>query len=168
MISNKKYILLLLIPITLSFGIHKYYISYTKIKYVSTSKSLQITIKVFIDDIENGINKQFNIDSRLNTDREINNTEDFITKYIKDKFFITVNNQKKNYTFLGKEYDTSNNEMIIYLEVDSISNVQFIEIKNKILMELFSDQQNIIKLNINGKKKSLIQTQEDDKYMLKF
>lgn len=166
MVFHKRYILLLVIPIFLSFGMHKFYISFTKINYAKASKAIQITMKVFTDDLEKAIHTEFNIESKLNTDKEIGKTNELIEKYIAEKFLITLNNKNIKYAFLGKEYD--NDETIIYLEIENVKEVNSIEIKNTVLMEVFSDQQNILRFSVNDKKKSFILTKEDDKGLLKF
>lgn len=155
---RKLLFLFIVIPLV-SFTLHKYYLSYTKINYSDKSKSLQITMKVFTDDLENAINKQFKIDSKLNSDKEINNANKYLSEYINDKFGIEVNTTKKSYTFLGKEY--KNDETNIYLEIENISKIESITITNKMLMEIFSDQQNIIKIKIDDFKKSSIYTKNN-------
>lgn len=156
-----KALFILTIPILFSFNLHKYYISFTKIDYSKESKSLQITMKVFTDDLEKCINNQFNVDAKLNTNREINNVDNLINTYIEDKFYISVNNSDKKYTFLGKEYEKD--ETTIYLEIENINDVEVIQVINKTLMEVLSDQQNIIKINIDNAKKSFIFTRKDHK-----
>lgn len=166
--STLKKLIFLLITIPLvSFTLHKYYLSYTKINYAKDSKSLQITMKIFTDDLENALNKEFKIDSKLNSDKEINSLDKHLSEYIKDKFSVEVNNKKKNYTFLGKEY--KNDETNIYLEIENIKNLKTITVTNKMLMEMFSDQQNIIKIKINNFKKSFIFTKNNhtDSFSLK-
>ena len=63
----KKYFLLLLIIPLLSFSVHKYYLSLTQINYKEASKSVQIIINVFMDDIETALNKDHSIDLQLST-----------------------------------------------------------------------------------------------------
>ena len=164
--SFKKALLIISVLPILAFGLHKYYISFTKINYSENSKAIQVTMRIFIDDLENALNKQFKIDSKLYTEKEILDLNSYITEYITDKFFILINDKKENYNYLGKKYDED--EIILYLEIENIDNITAIEIKNSILMEVFDDQQNIIKLDINKKKKSFILTSGDDKDLLKF
>ena len=69
----KKYFLLLLIIPLLSFSAHKYYLSLTQINYKEASKSVQIIINVFMDDIETALNKDHSIDLQLSTKKELKN-----------------------------------------------------------------------------------------------
>ena len=161
-----KHILLLLAIPLLTFSAHKYYISFTKIDYAEKSRSLQIIMRVFTDDLQNGIDQQFSVKTELDTDRELQNSDDLISKYITEKFLVTVNGTTAKSNYIGKKYEED--ETKIYLEIENIDKIKSIEVQNKVLMELFEDQQNIIKLTIDNKKKSFILTLKDDKDLLKF
>ncbi len=147
---KKSAILFILMPL-LAFGLHKYYISFTKIDYSEKSKSLQIIMRVFTDDLQNGLEKQFLIKTELDTDKEHPETNTYIEKYVTGKFIVKVNGEKTPTVYIGKKYDAD--ETKLYLEIEEISSVKNIEVQNNVLMELFEDQQNIIKIKINNKKK---------------
>lgn len=162
----RQFILLLVCIPLLAFARHKYYISFTKIEYASKSQSLQVIMQVFTDDLQNGLDRQFSISSSLDTHTELDNSDAFVELYLSDKFFITVNKKKLPIVYLGKKYEKD--ETKLFIEIENVPDINAIEIQNKVLMEVFDDQQNIVKLNINGKKKSFILTKKDDKDLLKF
>lgn len=99
-----------------------------------------------------------------NNDSEITNT--YIERYLKDKIKFKVNELDKNFVYIGKEYD--GDIIRCYLEIENIEMITSIEIKNKVLFDLFEDQQNLMKLKINLKHKSLILTPQKDKDLLTF
>ena len=86
-------------------------------------------------------------------------------KYIAEKFKFKVKGQLKNYIFLSKEIE--NNVVICYLKVKDLAKINSLEIENSILMEIYPEQQNIIQLDNNGEKQSLLLTEENYKGMLK-
>jgi len=161
----KKILLLIIIPL-LSFSAHKYYVSMTIIKHVKEENSIQITMRFFIDDIEKIVNNRFKKEFKLATDEELIETDKFLNIYIHQKFEIKINNQVIEYDFLGKEYD--NDVVFFYLESTDINNISSIEVKNKMLLEMFEEQQNYIKLHINDQIKTMILMRENDKEMLKY
>ena len=61
---------LLIIPV-LAFGIHKHYISLTKIDYIKEQKTVQITMKFYLDDIElaleNRIGEPMELERKMKT-----------------------------------------------------------------------------------------------------
>jgi len=162
----KKYTFLLLIIPLLSFNLHKYYLSLTKMDYVVESKSLQITMRIFIDDLETTLNKINNKSLELDTKTELKDANIYIEKYLLKQFEVNINGSIINYKYLGKKYE--NDVVYLFAEIENISEIKSIEIKNRILMDAFPEQQNIIKLNINNNKKSFILTSKDDKDLLKF
>lgn len=123
-------------------------------------------MRVFTDDLQNGIDKQFSIKTELDTEKEFQDSDNYISKYITDKFIVKVNGKQTSTSYIGKKYDAD--ETKIYLEIENISDILSIEVQNKVLMELLEDQQNIIKLNIGNKKRSFILTSKHDKDLLKF
>jgi len=161
----KKSLFLLILPL-FAFTAHKYYVSMTKIKYVKETKTIQITMRFFIDDIEKTLNTRFNKDFKLDTSEESTDTDKFLNLYIHQKFEYKINDQFVKYTFLGKEYE--NDIVFLYLESTDIDNIKTIEVKNKMLLEAFEEQQNFIKLYINDQIKTMILMREYDKEMLKY
>ncbi|MBL4724802.1 MAG: hypothetical protein JKY73_05405, partial [Lutibacter sp.] len=65
--------------------------------------SIQITLGLFIDDIELTLNKNHNLNFNLDTKNEIENIEDYYEKYLNKHFEIEVNHELKPYAFIGKE-----------------------------------------------------------------
>lgn len=149
-----------------SFGLHKFYVSIYQINYVPEKKMLQITSRIFMDDLNFVLEKNFK--KKANIGEPIEKEEDvaMMKNYIEDRLWIKINGTKKPIQFLSKEID--NNVVVCYFNIKEVSRISSIEIHNKVLLDLNSDQQNIIQTNINGKKKSLMF--EDEKYseILKF
>ncbi|WBX72583.1 hypothetical protein PG913_06565 [Tenacibaculum pacificus] len=67
---KKISVLLFILPL-LAFSVHKYYISLTEINYKEETKSVQMITNVFMDDIETAINKDYNVDLQLTSDKEL-------------------------------------------------------------------------------------------------
>ncbi|MCG8184000.1 DUF6702 family protein [Tenacibaculum piscium] len=162
----KKFIILLLILPLLSFSVHKYYISLTEIDYKPETKSVQIIMNVFIDDIENAINKEYNVDLQLVSKNELKNSDTLFFKYLKKHFKLKINQKEVHYNFIGKEYD--GDIVFFYLEIENIADFKTIEIQNNVLMRHFSEQQNLIKASVNKERKSLFLTKKKDTDILNF
>jgi hypothetical protein len=161
----KKFLILLVIPL-MAFTMHKYYISLTQINYNPTEKSLHITMRLFIDDLEKSLEANFNEKFNLDTPNENKKTSKYIAYYLNSNFEIKVNDKKLNIKFLGKEYE--DNVVYFYIEIDSVPVIKSIAVQNTMLMNTFETQQNIIKLNMNNQKKTMILNHVNDKDLLKF
>jgi len=162
---KKAYLILFIIPL-LSFSAHKYYLSLTQIEYRSEKKSVQITINVFMNDIEVALNKDYKIDLRLHTKKELKDNDVYFTKYLKEKLNFKVDDISKEFKYIGKEYD--GDLVYFYLEIENVKEVNSIEIENKILTKHFPEQQNLIKSKVGKKHKSILLTAKNDKGLLKF
>ena len=162
----KKYLFLLTLVPLVAFTTHKYYLSLTKIDYVLESQSIQITSRIFIDDIEVALNKKYGKSFKLDTNEEVEDVNTYIDEYISNLLIIKINDKITSFSYLGKKYETD----VVYLfaEIENVVDIKSIEVQNRILMDDFPEQQNIIKLNINEKKKSFILTADSDKDLLKF
>jgi len=161
-----RWFLLLSIMVSLSFTIHKYYVSMTEIKYVEEKKEIQITMRFFIDDFEKVLGDQFKKPFALATEKELKDADKFINFYLQQNFRLIINEKALKLHFLGKEYE--NDVVYLYAEVTDVQSIQSIEIQNRMLFEGFEDQQNYIKLNMNSQKKTFILTKQIDKEFIKF
>lgn len=162
----KQIIILLVLPFFAFNAMHKYYISVTQINYVSEKQSVQITSRIFIDDFENILRERYDESITLAGKNEPETVNAFVEKYLKDRIAIKVNNKEANIVFIGKEYEAD--IVRCYLEIEDVESIESIEISNKILFDLFEDQQNIVKTKINSKQKSVIQTSQDNNLVLNF
>lgn len=164
----KKFkILVLLISISLSsFSVHKYYLSLTQIDFKSETKTVQITINVFMDDIETAINKDYNIDLQLTSKNELVNNDIYFKKYLKDKLLFKINQNIKSYTYLGKEYE--GDLVYFYLEIKDVATIKNFSITNKILLQHCPKQQNLVKYNIGKQHKSTMLNKDNQYHFLAF
>lgn len=145
-------------------NLHKYYISNTQIEYVKEKKSVQIITRLFTDDFENVLKERY--DDNLIIDEDTELVDAYVERYLLEKFKIKIDGKEQKIAFIGKVVDVG--IVKCYLEVEGVKSIDAFEITNQTLFDLFSEQQNIVKLNINKKKKSFILTKEKDKAMLNF
>ena len=162
----KKLLLLLFIVPFFAFSAHKYYLSLTQIEYNSKNKSVEVIINVFIDDFETALNKIHNKDFQLNTKSELKNAEEFFKQYLNNNVSFKIDNKPVTYNFIGKEYD--GDVIYFYLEISNIETVKDIEVNNKILIEHFPSQQNLVKSKVNKKHKSVLLTKNEQIGILKY
>lgn len=165
--NRLKIVLLLAAFSFLSFtSLHKYYISVTQIEYVKKKKSIQIISRLFIDDLENALRHNYDENITLDENNEASNIDSYVEKYINKNMVIAINNSPVQFQYIGKEYD--GDIVRCYVEVVGVESVMFFFVSNKMLFDVCSDQQNIVKTKINSKQKSLILTNKKDSALLKF
>jgi len=160
------YTFITMIFLTLSsFGVHKFYVSIYQINYASDKKMLQITSRLFVDDVNAVLFKKYGKKTYLGEKNESQDDINLMKKYILDNFSLKVNGQQKTINFLSKELE--GNVIICYYNVKDILKIKTLEVKNSALIELNSEQQNIIQSTIYGEKQSLLLTEGISSGMLK-
>ncbi|MBL4663898.1 MAG: hypothetical protein JKY22_10200 [Flavobacteriaceae bacterium] len=159
-------LLLVIATTTLSFTVHKFYVSITKIEYSQEEASLQIISKLSIDDIEDVLQARYNPSLVMNSKKETEATGKFLKEYVLQKFIIEVNGEVVALNYLGFEYDID--VVKIFIEVKGVSELNSISVENKMLMELFEEQQNIIRVKRFKKRKSLVLDADNPKGLLNF
>ncbi|KIM09693.1 MAG: hypothetical protein KU29_00055 [Sulfurovum sp. FS06-10] len=153
----KKHVLFLFAILFLSsFTAHKFYVSVTQIDYVPSKKRVEITSRIFIDDLEKALNKKYNKKVNLTSKKELPEAEELIKNYLKEKIKISINKKPQNIEFIAKEVE--GDVLIFYTKIVISKKINTFEIYNSLLTELFTDQQNIVHTNINGNKKSILLT----------
>lgn len=130
----------------LLFLLHPFYVSVTDIKHNQESKTLEISSKIFSDDLERAI---FN-DSKVKLDIAQPNDKvqasNLVALYLKKHLSISVNGKPQTLKSIG--YEVIDDAVWCYLETEKVNTVKKIEIKNDILLALHPQQINIINLKI--------------------
>ncbi len=142
----------------MSFNLHKIHISLTNIEYKKESKTLQITTRLFIDDIENALNKKYGIETELDNERELQNIDSYFKKYLKENLQLVVENKNINLHYLGKEYE--DDIVYVYFEMENVQDFKQLTIKNTLLFDIFEDQRNIVKFKKENFQKTIYLTKE--------
>jgi len=78
----KKIIVLLLVLPLFAFTMHKYYVSLCEIEFIKEKQSIQITLGVFIEDLEVTLNKNSGKQLNLASKTEVVNIDDYYKKYL--------------------------------------------------------------------------------------
>ena len=148
----KKSLLLVLFSIFIFSFTHKFYVSVFVIEHNETNKTLEITTQVFIDDMEMLFrNKNIEIDIYSKSDII---SDSLIEDYFKSVFKIKKNSEILEYELLGKElFDDILN---CFIEVKGIYREDSLIIQNKLLIDLYDSQKNIIHFRSQNKNKSFL------------
>ena len=140
--KNKILFLGMLLFCLVAVWAHPYYVSITEINFNEKQQSLEISIKIFIDDFERMLETHGKKTLRIGEKNERKTANEVIEKYLRNHFKIEVKEQEIPFQFLGKEVEGA--ELYVFLEAENIPETQEITIKNTLLFETFDDQTNII------------------------
>lgn len=145
---------------------HKFYVSVTQIDYNEKKDRIEISSRIFIDDLEKSLNHKYKTKLNLATNVETPEAKNYIIKYLKEMLNLKVNNESLDIVFLGLEYE--DDVVILYLKSNFDKKITTLNFKNKILLETYDEQQNIVHTNIQQQKKSFLLTKNEDIAQIKF
>ena len=134
-------------------AVHEYHVSVTQMQYNPAQKSLEISIRVFTDDLEKALSMENN-----NRRFVINNSDQndaFVEKYLRKSFvMMDARQQVRPFQYVGKEQEAD--ATWIYLEVPAQGTIEGWMLQNNLLMDVFSDQMNMLNLKLPTGKKTIL------------
>lgn len=157
-------LLVLFIGLT-AMSAHRFYVGIYQVDFVPQKKRLEITTRIFMDDLNDALTKAYKKQTNIGDQKETLEDVTLMKKYLSDKFKIYLNGQLKIMNYHSHEQE--NNVIICYLTVKEVPKITKMEVENSILTELHDEQQNIIQFNNNGKKQNLLLSSSTTKGMLK-
>lgn len=137
-------------------GLHDFHLSKAEIHFNAESQSLEISLHLFIDDLELAIRNQGMANPYISTSKETANADSLISVYLNQHFKIEVDGKLVNLHFLGKENSDDLLAIWCYLEGEQIADPRTIKLQNRLLVELFDDQKNIVAFRSARKKEFLL------------
>lgn len=146
----------------ISVSLHDFHLSKTDVHYRSDSKALQITIHTFIDDTQLALEAREPLEYKLMENSEHVLADSILGEYFKENFLIKIDGQPVDFYYLGKEASEDIEGLYAYLEIENLESPNQIEITNKILMDQFDDQRNIIKVMSDDENKAFHLLSLDD------
>ena len=149
---------------------HEFHVSKCLVEYKAEKKEIQVSMNIFIDDLETAL-KEMGADSLyIGTEKESSTADKYINKYLGYSFSIGINNTKEvSWTFLGKEISEDLSSIWCYMRIDASETIEQLYIKNSILLETYEDQKNITNIiGPNSEKTSFMGSVGDDDKMISY
>lgn len=151
-------ILILVAVLTSAFAAHKFYVAIFQIEYAADRKMLQITSRIFVDDLNEALKlkhkRNFSFEQKLIPEADLK----ALANYFEEKFKLEINDKPQKVNFLSCEMEA--NVLICYVSVRDVPKIRSLKVHNQMLTEYVTEQQNIIQTHINGIKKNLLLTAE--------
>jgi len=156
--SFYKWLLIPILGILLSSaglpGLHPFHVSVVEINHNAADKTLEISCKIFTDDFEKVLAQNYKTKIDLTNppaaDRKA--MDSVVKKYIFSHLAISVDGKPGTLSYLGFEKDAE--AVYSYVQVDNVPSVKKVELTNKLMHDMFTDQVNIIHVIVKGERKS--------------
>jgi hypothetical protein len=131
---------------------HPFYVSVTEINHNPKDKTLEISCKMFLDDTETTLKKQYNIPVELTNPKDPKKAQQMVSDYVKKHMQLKVDGKAVPLEFVGFEVEGAS--IWTYFQVNNISSLHKIDINTNILYEMYDTQISIVHAQVAGNKKS--------------
>ncbi len=125
-------------------GMHPYHIDVTEIKHNAKDSLLELSCKLFAEDIEGALKKIQNgpVDVSAKTDSAKVFT--LLEDYFKKRFILTLNGVKADHKFLG--FEKNADAVWCYLEYANVKSAHKVCVENTILYDFIPEQTHMMHL----------------------
>lgn len=159
--------LLYTVIFNLFWAVHPFHVSVCDMEYDSPTKALQISQRIFMDDLAIGLQNFHQldyVDTFKPKDEKV--LDSLIAEYIKAKLFIELNGMPAVLKYIGSEIE--GDARWCYIEIEQVENINEAEISNLVLFESFPDQENIVHMKVDGQLKSYKLNKSESSHNFKF
>ncbi len=131
--------------------LHPFYVSVIEIQHNATEKNVDVSVRIFTEDLEAGLKKMNNkVDLIHPTDQSLNNQ--MINAYISNKLKIKIDGKLYPLHYVG--YEQQQESIWTYFDIPNISSFKKVEVDCNILYDFEKNQINIFHVKENGIEKS--------------
>lgn len=141
----------LFISVVFSF-FHPFFLSMTDINYNGKAKELEISVRIFTDDLEGTLKKNYAGKIDILHPANVVEMNKIVNDYLQKHLQIQVNNVPAQLHFIG--YEQQEESIWSYFEVTNISGVKKLEITNSLLHDYSDNQVNMIHAKVGDDEKS--------------
>lgn len=145
---------------------HKFYVGIFQVNFASDKKMLQITSRIFVDDLNNALEKKFKRKFHLEERNPPADDVSDMNKYVFENFRIAINGKTQPLDY--RSFEIQDNVLVGYYRITQVESVQSIHVTNKILFDFVTEQQNIVQTNVGGNKQNLLLTIDEPSGRLDF
>ena len=127
---------------------HDTHFSKSTIDYNEKTKTLQVVINVFTDDLELAIERSHEgLDLEIGSENQHELTDSLVADYSISQIYFTKNKEKVKVSYIGFEYDYD--ICYLYIESDTLSFEQFdeVQIGVHLFFDVYDDQENVVDIS---------------------
>jgi hypothetical protein len=132
--------------------IHPFFVSVIDMKHNIKDKTIEISTKVFVDDLEAILKKNNNKTFDLSNTTLKSETNAFVAKYLQSKLQLTINGKPQTIKYIG--YEIQKESVWIYAEVEDVTTLKKLSINCSLLYDYQEKQMNIFNIKANGGEKN--------------
>lgn len=147
------YLLILFINYMSGISVHAFHVSVCEIVFDEEERQLEITHRIFLDDLELGLNQWSDQRVDVLNPSDPKALDELIGKYLSEKTSYQLNGKNMVSKYLGSEREEA--VMYCYQVITDVKKMKALNVTNEVLMDLYDDQSNIIHVENSGLTKSM-------------
>jgi len=145
---------------------HVFYISITKVKWNGQYQRLDLSLRVFTDNLEEAVADAGGPPLNLWTGKEHAESDRFIADYIKSRLHFRINEHEMDLEYVGKA--DALDATACFFQIRAVPRVEKVEVENSILIDLYDTQANVVRFEVKDEKKFVNLNKKTTKGTLKF
>jgi hypothetical protein len=132
---------------------HPFYVSMTDVSWNPKTKSLEIAVRMFTDDLEKGLSAACKCKIDMGNDAGMQSSKNPLLSYLKTNLRFFSGGKELYPSFEGMEKEEES--IWTYLQIDLEKMPENLEIENKLLFSIQEKQTNLVRLRKPGFDKTL-------------
>ncbi|MBO9151072.1 DUF6702 family protein [Chitinophaga sp. GCM10012297] len=133
-------------------AVHPFYMSVTEIRYNQPRKSLEVSCRIFTDDLENALKKYNKTSLDIIKPKDRPSVDTMIARYLRQHLALSADGKKLPLQYLG--YQISEDAVWCFLEHAPMAPFKHLDIQNDVLYAEHDTQGHMIHLIVNDQRKS--------------
>jgi len=133
-------------------SLHPFYVSMIEIDHNTKEKTVEVSIRIFTDDLENTLKKYGNTKVDILHPANKAEVDKLLNDYIQHKLQLKLDGKEVTLHYLG--YEQQLESIWTYLEVKDVPTIKKVSVNCSLLYDYQEKQTNIFHVKVNGTEKS--------------
>ncbi len=131
---------------------HPFYVSVTEINHNAQEATLEVSCKIFADDLEEILKKNYGKPVDLGASQQKAQHDALITGYVSKNLSMIADGKPVQLNYVG--YEKEKESVFCYFEVRDVTAFKKLDLRNSLLQDLNTQQINIMHVIVKGSRKS--------------
>ncbi|MBO9727676.1 MAG: hypothetical protein J7623_03450 [Chitinophaga sp.] len=133
-------------------ALHPFYASVTEIAHDTNKKELQVSCRIFADDLENTLKAQYKTSFDITRPANRKQVEGYIAEYLSQHLTVTLDGKNVPLHFIG--YKIEEDAVWSFLEAENVPAPKKVQVRDNLLYERHPTQTNMVHVLVGGERKS--------------
>jgi len=138
---------------------HPFYVSMTEISYNQQDKKLEMSVRIFTDDLEKALAKNCNCKADLSRNETKESMNAILSKYLEKNLRIYPDGKLMKFEFIG--YEREEESTWSFLEIDCDKSPENLKVDDRLLYDVQKQQSNLVRFKKTGFDKTVQVTYPD-------